>query len=179
MYQGEQVDVRERVKHYLPRDFQAAGTVWGFGCAEGYDEIFIARTFGTRAVIGFDVDRQAIEVAKRNAWEDGVYEAVSFVCMDVNTLFMLGIHTPTRLDVLLALSVARWIGPKELAGLVSRFRPSVIYFETHGENDQWSCMFMDDERIRDMYTKEELTRLPYTKEDPRLLRTLYRMVRNA
>lgn len=177
MYQGEKVKVADRVDHYRKSDFPAGSRIWGFGCAEGFDEIYIAKNFPVGFVTGFDIDPKAIEQAKQKSRDDGVYDKTTFICMDVNQMFFSWRPYPERLDVLLAHSVARWIGPKELGMHVGLFHPSVIYYVSHGVNDYWTHEFMLHPDVLEIYSIKELARLPYTVEDPRPLRIMYRMER--
>jgi hypothetical protein len=179
MYQGDTVEVAERVKQYWAHDFPPGSRVWGFGCAEGFDELYIAKKFPVGFVTGFDIDPKAIEQAKQKSRDEGVYDKTRFICMDVNQLFFAWRPFLGRLDVLLAHSVARWIGPKELGDHVGLFKPSVIYYVSHGENDYWTMEFGGHRDVQSIYRVEELTRLPYTVADPRLLRVMYRMERTA
>lgn len=179
MYQGEKVDVTSRAMHYRPEDFPAGGKVVGLGCAEGYDEIFIAKTFPVAGVLGFDIDHEAIQKAQDDAWDAGVAEKTLFCCMDAKNLLVQPPSLITSsIDVLLILSVARWIGPRNLALLVDIFTPTVIYYETHSENDLWTKDFWSTPQVSKYYLPPvEIGRLPYTKEDPRKIRILYSLKR--
>lgn len=178
-YQGDQVDVSGRLKLYRDADFPVGGRVLNVGCAEGADEIFLAGRHPGTSFVGIDLDRTAIEKANDAAWRAGVRN-VLFLCMDARQFLIERSRGPTdlgRMDVLMALSVTRWIGPTYLVGLVRIFEPRVIYFESHSDVDKWSEEFQSNDYIQRSYGLEGLGRLPYTNDDPRLLRVLFRMER--
>lgn len=65
---------------------RAGGRVADVGCGAGWSSIGIAQQYPAASVDGFDIDAPSIELAMRNAADEGVSDRVSFTATDVASL---------------------------------------------------------------------------------------------
>jgi SAM-dependent methyltransferase len=166
-------DVSPRFNFYRREDFDGRYVI-DFGCAEGGDCVYIANKFQPKRAIGIDVDPKAITEARELASAWSVQGKTLFVCADALMFLMTGMSDWRLLGCTFLLnSVVRWIGPEKIMDLVNMIHPTVIYCESHSEDDIWTRN-LKNELAGKAFTIQELGSLAYTIKDPRPSRRFYR-----
>jgi SAM-dependent methyltransferase len=160
-------DVSPRLALYRKEDFLGR-MVLDLGCNCGVDCIWAVKE-GAAFAAGIDTNPDAIFEAMwlADAW--GFWGKTVFICGDAAT--EVGRRNKGLPVVLLANSVAKWIGVNEIASVAKSVLPVVVYLESHSENDEWTNSLI---LKLSEYDFSILGMLPYTKEDPRPIRRFFR-----